>query len=102
MTAVMAGDRTALEVLVRRHQGPLLGFFFRMLDGDRAAGRRVPLTPYCVTSSHGPAVLVEQATEAVAALHRPGRRSGQRDHLGVAIGRTLAEALVGPCLVVVI
>ena len=35
MTAVMAGDRTALEVLVRRHQGPLLGFFFRMLDGDR-------------------------------------------------------------------
>jgi len=36
MSAVMAGDRTALEELVRRHQGPLLGFFFRMLDGDRA------------------------------------------------------------------
>ena len=36
MSAVMAGDRSALEELVRRHQGPLLGFFFRMLDGDRA------------------------------------------------------------------
>jgi RNA polymerase sigma-70 factor (ECF subfamily) len=36
MSAVMAGDRAALEELVRRHQGPLLGFFFRMLDGDRA------------------------------------------------------------------
>src|SRR5215469_16480873 len=35
MTAVMAGDGAALEELVRRHQGPLLGFFFRMLDGDR-------------------------------------------------------------------
>jgi RNA polymerase sigma-70 factor, ECF subfamily len=36
MTAVMAGDRDALAELVRRHQGPLLGFFYRMLDGDRA------------------------------------------------------------------
>ena len=36
MSAVMAGDRSALEELVRRHQGPLRGFFFRMLDGDRA------------------------------------------------------------------
>jgi RNA polymerase sigma-70 factor, ECF subfamily len=36
MSAVMAGDRTALEELVRRHQGPLLGYFYRMLDGDRA------------------------------------------------------------------
>jgi len=36
MTAVMAGDRDALAELVRRHQEPLLGFFYRMLDGDRA------------------------------------------------------------------
>jgi RNA polymerase sigma-70 factor (ECF subfamily) len=36
MSATMAGDRTALEELVRRHQGPLLGYFYRMLDGDRA------------------------------------------------------------------
>ena len=36
MSAVMTGDRTAVEELVHRHQGPLLGFFFRMLDGDRA------------------------------------------------------------------
>jgi len=35
MAALMAGDRTALDELVRRHQGQLLGFFFRMLDGDR-------------------------------------------------------------------
>jgi RNA polymerase sigma-70 factor (ECF subfamily) len=36
MSAMMTGDRTALEELVRRHQAPLLGFFYRMLDGDRA------------------------------------------------------------------
>src|SRR5262245_3055815 len=36
MSAVTGGDRQALEELVRRHQGPLLGFFYRMLDGDRA------------------------------------------------------------------
>lgn len=36
MSAVMAGDGAALEQLVRRHQGPLLGFFYRMLGGDRA------------------------------------------------------------------
>ena len=36
MSAVMAGDRAALEQLVQRHQGALLGFFYRMLDGDRA------------------------------------------------------------------
>jgi RNA polymerase sigma-70 factor (ECF subfamily) len=36
MSAVMAGDRMALGDLVRRYQGPLLGFFFRMLGGDRA------------------------------------------------------------------
>jgi RNA polymerase sigma-70 factor, ECF subfamily len=35
MSAVMAGDRAALEELVRRHQGPLLGFYYRMLGGDR-------------------------------------------------------------------
>jgi RNA polymerase sigma factor (sigma-70 family) len=37
MSAVMAGDGDALEALVARHQGPLLGFFHRLLDGDRAA-----------------------------------------------------------------
>lgn len=36
MSAVMAGDRAALAELVRRHQSPLLGYFYRMLDGDRA------------------------------------------------------------------
>jgi RNA polymerase sigma-70 factor (ECF subfamily) len=37
MSAVMAGDGGALEALVTRHQGPLLGFLYRLLDGDRAA-----------------------------------------------------------------
>jgi DNA-directed RNA polymerase specialized sigma24 family protein len=36
MSAVMDGDPGALAELVRRHRGPLLGFFYRMLDGDRA------------------------------------------------------------------
>lgn len=37
MGAVSEGDRAALEVLVSRYHAQLLGFFFRMLAGDRAA-----------------------------------------------------------------
>src|SRR5580704_13873227 len=36
MGAVGEGDRTALEILVSRYHAQLLGFFFRILAGDRA------------------------------------------------------------------
>jgi len=36
MGAVGQGDRASLEVLVSRYHSQLLGFFFRMLAGDRA------------------------------------------------------------------
>jgi RNA polymerase sigma factor (sigma-70 family) len=36
MGAVGEGDRAALEALVYRYHAQLLGFFFRMLAGDRA------------------------------------------------------------------
>ena len=32
---VMAGDRSALAVLVERYYGPLLGYLYRLVDGDR-------------------------------------------------------------------
>jgi RNA polymerase sigma-70 factor (ECF subfamily) len=35
MAAVMAGDRTALAVLVSRHHAPLLGYLYRLVGGDR-------------------------------------------------------------------
>jgi RNA polymerase sigma-70 factor, ECF subfamily len=36
MSAVMAGDAASLRRLVERYHAPLLGFFFRLLHGDRA------------------------------------------------------------------
>lgn len=35
MDAVMAGDQTALAALVTRHHGPLLGYLYRLVGGDR-------------------------------------------------------------------
>jgi RNA polymerase sigma-70 factor, ECF subfamily len=35
MAAVMSGDRAALAVLVSRHHGPLLGYLYRLVGGDR-------------------------------------------------------------------
>jgi len=35
MAAVMAGDQVALAALVTRHHGPLLGYLFRLVGGDR-------------------------------------------------------------------
>ena len=35
MTAVMAGDQAALATLVARHHGPLLGYLYRLVGGDR-------------------------------------------------------------------
>jgi RNA polymerase sigma-70 factor (ECF subfamily) len=32
---IQSGDRTALAVLVERHHSPLLGFLYRMTDGNR-------------------------------------------------------------------
>ena len=35
MTAVMAGDQVAFAALVTRHHGPLLGYLYRLVGGDR-------------------------------------------------------------------
>jgi RNA polymerase sigma-70 factor (ECF subfamily) len=35
MAAVMAGDQVALATLVMRHHGPLLGYLYRLVGGDR-------------------------------------------------------------------
>jgi len=35
MAAVMAGDQVALAALVTRHHGPLLGYLYRLVGGDR-------------------------------------------------------------------
>ncbi|WP_220208369.1 RNA polymerase sigma factor [Reticulibacter mediterranei] len=35
MTAVMTGDQVALASLVTRHHGPLLGYLYRLVGGDR-------------------------------------------------------------------
>lgn len=35
MDAVMAGDQPALAALVTRHHAPLLGYLYRLVDGDR-------------------------------------------------------------------
>lgn len=35
MAAVMAGDQIALARLVTRHHGPLLGYLYRLVGGDR-------------------------------------------------------------------
>jgi RNA polymerase sigma-70 factor (ECF subfamily) len=35
MAAVMAGDHVALATLVTRHHGPLLGYLYRLVGGDR-------------------------------------------------------------------
>jgi len=35
MIGVLAGDTTSLTVLVERHYGPLLGYLYRLLGGDR-------------------------------------------------------------------
>jgi RNA polymerase sigma-70 factor (ECF subfamily) len=35
MAAVMAGDQVALAALVTRHHAPLLGYLYRLVDGDR-------------------------------------------------------------------
>ncbi|HLI52057.1 MAG TPA: RNA polymerase sigma factor [Thermomicrobiaceae bacterium] len=35
MQAVMSGDQPALSVLVTRHHGPLLGYLYRLVNGDR-------------------------------------------------------------------
>ncbi len=35
MAAVMAGDQVALTTLVTRHHSPLLGYLYRLVDGDR-------------------------------------------------------------------
>jgi hypothetical protein len=55
--------------------------------------------PFGVTSSGGPAVLVEQATKAVTALHRTGPHPDLVGRLG---GPPLPEPLVRPGLVVVL
>ncbi|HEX4204182.1 MAG TPA: RNA polymerase sigma factor [Ktedonobacteraceae bacterium] len=34
MTAVMAGDQVALATLVTRHHAPLLGYLYRLVDGN--------------------------------------------------------------------
>ena len=36
MAAVMAGDQVALATLVTRHHGPLLGYLYRLVGGDRS------------------------------------------------------------------
>ena len=36
--AAQQGDRAALNTLIRRHHGPLLGFLYRMTGGDRTLG----------------------------------------------------------------
>ena len=36
MAAVMAGDQVALAALVTRHHGPLLGYLYRLVGGDRS------------------------------------------------------------------
>ncbi|GHO88502.1 RNA polymerase sigma24 factor [Dictyobacter formicarum] len=35
MTAMMAGDQIAFAALVTRHHGPLLGYLYRLVGGDR-------------------------------------------------------------------
>jgi RNA polymerase sigma-70 factor (ECF subfamily) len=35
MAAVIAGDQVALAALVTRHHGPLLGYLYRLVGGDR-------------------------------------------------------------------
>src|SRR5215469_17203213 len=35
MAAVMAGDQVAFAALVTRHHAPLLGYLYRLVDGDR-------------------------------------------------------------------
>ena len=35
MTAVQAGDQVAFAALVTRHHGPLLGYLYRLVGGDR-------------------------------------------------------------------
>ena len=35
MLGVLAGDTASLTVLVERHYGPLLGYLYRLLGGDR-------------------------------------------------------------------
>jgi len=35
MISVLAGDTASLTVLVERHHGPLLGYLYRLLGGDR-------------------------------------------------------------------
>lgn len=35
MASVMAGDQVALAALVTRHHGPLLGYLYRLVGGDR-------------------------------------------------------------------
>jgi RNA polymerase sigma-70 factor (ECF subfamily) len=36
LAAVMAGDQTAFATLVTRYHAPLLGYLYRLVDGDRA------------------------------------------------------------------
>ncbi|HUZ01555.1 MAG TPA: RNA polymerase sigma factor [Thermomicrobiaceae bacterium] len=36
MADILAGDPSGLTLLVERHHGPLLGYLYRLLDGDRA------------------------------------------------------------------
>lgn len=36
MSRVLAGEQSALAVLVERHHSPLIGYLYRMVDGDRA------------------------------------------------------------------
>jgi len=37
MMSAMRGDRVAISDLVERHYGPLFGYLFRLIDGDRPA-----------------------------------------------------------------
>ena len=60
---------------------------------------RCPVTPTSVTSSGSPAVLVEQAAQAVTALHAALRGRG---HVRRLFGPALPEPLVRASLVVVL
>ena len=97
VVTLMFGDETdARYWLAGLDRDETLGLWAAR-QNDRAV--RCAVTPTQSPRSGNPAVLMEDSTQAVAALHPPGR---ERDYVGQLAGSALVYPLMRPCVEVVV